>query len=122
MADSIGEAQWQAILDDCKLLPVPLDCPATGHGCVMTVMWAWEASAPGTAAAGVCDDIDRARRAASRWMRAHGADAALLEEVRLAIGVKTLLLHHERTGVALHARRYRDGRVRWRLATSNTKA
>jgi hypothetical protein len=88
----------------------------------MTVMWAWEATAPGTAAAGVCDNIGQARRAASRWMHAHGADAALLEEVRLAIGAQTLLLQHERTGVALHARRYRNGRVRWLLAGSKRTA
>jgi hypothetical protein len=84
-------------------------------------MWAWEATAPGSAAAGVSDDIGRARRAATEWMRSHGADAALLEEVRLAIAAGSLLPHHERTGVALRARRYRDGRVRWRLA-STTKA
>ena len=80
------------------------------------MLWAWEASASGAAAAGVCDDIGQARRAASQWMRANGADAGLVEEVRLAIGAGSLLPHHERTGVALRARRYRDGRVRWRPA------
>jgi hypothetical protein len=88
----------------------------------MTVMWAWEASASGIAAVGVCDDIGRARRAASRWMHAFGADAALLEEVRLTIGAQTLLLQHERTGVALQARRYQDGRIRWRPAGSKRTA
>ena len=46
-------------------------------------------------------------------MRANGADAGLLEEVRLAIGASSLLPHHERTGTVLRARMYRDGRVRW---------
>ena len=82
----------------------------------MTVLWAWEASAPGVAASGVCDDMGRARRAAAEWMRDHGADAGLVEQVRLAIGASSLLPHHERTGIALRARRYRDGRVRWRPA------
>ena len=76
-------------------------------------LWSWESSVPGAAASGVCGDIGRARRAASAWMRAHGADAGLLEEVRLAIGARSLLPLHERTGVALRGRRYRDGRVRW---------
>ena len=71
----------------------------------MTFLWAWEASAPGAAAVGVCDDMGQARRAASRWMRANSADTGLLEEVRLAISAQSLLPHHERTGVALRARR-----------------
>ena len=79
----------------------------------MTFLWAWEASAPGAAASGVSDDMSRAQRAASWWMRAHGADAGLLEEVRLAIGAGSLLPDHERTGVTLRARRYANGRVRW---------
>jgi hypothetical protein len=77
------------------------------------ILWAWEASASGAAASGVSDDIGRAQRAASQWMRANGADAALLEEVRLAIGTGSLLPHHERTGTVLRAYRYRNGRVRW---------
>jgi hypothetical protein len=77
------------------------------------LLWAWSASGPAAAAAGVCDDVGRARRVASAWMRANGADAGLLEEVRLAIGASSLLPHHERTGTVLRARMYRDGRVRW---------
>ena len=88
----------------------------------MTALWAWEASAPGVAAAGICGDFGQARRAASRWMKAHRADAGLLEEVRLAIGTRSLLTRHERTGVALRARRCRDGRVRWRLSSSAARA
>lgn len=80
------------------------------------ILWAWEASAPGAAASGICDDADRAQQAASQWMRAHGADSGLLEQVRLAIGAASLLPHHERTGIALRARRYRDGRIRWQPA------
>lgn len=79
----------------------------------MTFLWSWSAVAPEAAASGICGDIGRARRAASDWMRAYGADTALLEEVRLTIGAGSLLPHHERTGVALRGRRYRDGRVRW---------
>lgn len=82
----------------------------------MTLLWAWEATAPGAAASGISDDIGRAQRAASRWMRANGAYAGLVEEVRLAIGAGSLLTHLERTGTALQARRYPDGRVRWRPA------
>lgn len=84
----------------------------------MTLLWSWSASGPETSASGVCHDLARARRTAAEWMRAHGADAALLEEVRLAIGARSLLSHHERTGVALRARRGRDGRVRWRPAST----
>lgn len=80
----------------------------------MTFLWTWEASAPGAAAAGVCDDMGQARRAASGWMQAHGADAGMLEEVQLVIGARGLLQRHERTGVTLRARRDRGGRVRWR--------
>jgi hypothetical protein len=77
------------------------------------VMWTWDSSAPGAAGGGVCDDEDQARRAASSWMLAHGAAAGVAREVRLAVGARTLLPHHEPTGVALRASRGRDGRVRW---------
>jgi hypothetical protein len=80
------------------------------------LLWAWQATAPGAAASGVCGDAGRARRAAAEWMRANGADAGLVEEVRLAIGAGSLLPHHERTGTVLRARRRRDGRVRWESA------
>jgi hypothetical protein len=62
------------------------------------IMWAWESSAPGAAASGVCADADSAQRAASAWMRANGADAGLLEEVLLVLGAGSLLTRHERTG------------------------
>lgn len=88
----------------------------------MTQMWAWSSSAPGAAACGVSDDIGRAQRAAAGWMRAHGADAGLLEQVRLAVSAASLVPHHERTGVALLARRSRDGRIRWRAATAERAA
>ena len=52
----------------------------------MTLLWSWSAVAPAAAVSGVCGDIGRAQRAASDWMRAHGADTGLLEEVQLAIG------------------------------------
>lgn len=82
----------------------------------MILLWAWESSTPGAAAAGVCDDFGRAQRAAAEWMEAHGAAAGLLEQVRLAIGAGSLLPHHEPTGRALRASRGRDGRVRWESA------
>ena len=69
----------------------------------MTLLWTWEASAHGAAAAGVCEDMAQARRAASRWMRAHRANAGKIEEVRLAVAAGSLLLLHVRTGVALRA-------------------
>ena len=77
------------------------------------VMWTWDASAPGAAGSGVCGDEERARRAASEWMRDHGAAAGVAREVRLAVGALTLVPQHEPTGVALRARRGRDGSVRW---------
>jgi hypothetical protein len=86
------------------------------------MLWTWEASAPGRAAAGVCDDMERAQRAAAEWMCAHDADAGVLEEVRLVLGAGSLLTRHERTGRVLRARRYRDGRVRWRAASTTTAA
>ena len=88
----------------------------------MTVLWIWEASAPGTAASGVCGDVGQAQCAAAEWMRANGADAALLEQARLAISAGSLMPHHERTGTVLRARRYGDGRIRWRRATANRAA
>jgi hypothetical protein len=82
----------------------------------VTFLWAWSSSAPAAAASGVSGDMGRARRAAAQWMRANGADASLLEEVRLAIGARSLLPHHEPTGVVMPADMCRDGRVRWRPA------
>jgi len=86
------------------------------------MLWIWEASAPGAAASGVCGDVGQARFAAAEWMRANGADAALLEQVRLAISAGSLMPHHERTGTVLRARRYSNGRIRWRRATANQAA
>ena len=79
----------------------------------MILLWAWSSSAPAAAASGVCGDMGRAVRETARWMRANGASAGLVEEVRLAIGAGSLAPRHERTGTVLRARRYRDGRVRW---------
>jgi hypothetical protein len=86
------------------------------------MLWVWEASAPGAAASGVCGDVGQAQCAAAGWMRANGADAALLEQVRLAISAGSLMPHHERTGTVLRARRYSNGRIRWRLAAANRAA
>jgi hypothetical protein len=77
------------------------------------LMWTWDASAPGTGGSGVCGDEDQARRAASAWMRAHGAAAGVATQVRLALGAQTLMAGHEPTGVTLRARRCPDGQVRW---------
>ena len=76
-------------------------------------MWTWDASGPGAGGSGVCDDEDQARRVASAWMRANGADSGTATEVQLAVGARTLLPRHEPTGKALRAHRGRDGRVRW---------
>jgi hypothetical protein len=78
-----------------------------------TLMWSWTATAPGSEGGGVCHEMTGAKRAASQWMRAHGADSGIVEAVRLAVGTGNLLTRHERTGVVLRARRGRDGRVRW---------
>jgi hypothetical protein len=86
------------------------------------MLWVWGASVPGTAASGVCSDVGQAQCAAAEWMRANGADAALLEQVQLAISAGSLMPHHERTGTVLRARRYSSGRIRWRLATPNRAA
>jgi hypothetical protein len=80
------------------------------------VLWTWEASAPGAGGSGVCDDEHQVRRAASAWMRAHGATAGVAREVWLAVGARTLLPRHEPTGVMLRARRGQDGSVRWESA------
>jgi hypothetical protein len=77
------------------------------------VMWTWDASAPGAAGSGVCSNEERARRAASEWMRDHGAAAGVATQVRLAVGARTLMQIHQPTGVALRARRGRGGSVRW---------
>lgn len=79
----------------------------------VTGLWTWDSSVPGAEGAGVCDDEDRAKRAAAAWMTAHGADSGVVELVRLAAGGRTMVPHHEPTGVTLRARRGRDGRVRW---------
>jgi hypothetical protein len=80
------------------------------------VLWTWESSAPGVAGSGVCEDKGRAQRTASAWMRANGADSGSAAEVRLAAGARTLVPHHEPTGVALRARLGPNGRVRWESA------
>jgi Xaa-Pro aminopeptidase len=85
----------------------------------VAVMWTWDASAPGVAGAGVCDDEDQARRATTSWMLAHGAADGVARQVRLSVGARTLLPHHEPTGVAFRARRGRDGRVRWASAPAD---
>lgn len=77
----------------------------------MTVLWAWEASAAAAGGTGVCDDEARARRTASAWMRAHGADRGIVEQVRMASCGEDLVPCYERTGLALRAKRYSDGRV-----------
>lgn len=60
---------------------------------------------------GVCGDEARARRAASAWMRAHAADRGILEQVRMVTLGEDLLTCYERTGLALRAKRYSDGRI-----------
>jgi hypothetical protein len=85
----------------------------------VTVMWTWESSAFAAAGSGVCGDKGRAKRAASAWMREHGADCGVVEQVRLAVGAGSLLTRHEPMGVTLWARRDRRGRVRWATARSS---
>lgn len=82
----------------------------------MIVLWTWDASAPGTAGSGVCDDEGQALRAASAWMRAHGAAAGVAREVQLALSARTLLPRHEPTGLRLTGHRCHDGQVRWASA------
>ena len=81
----------------------------------MTMLWAWESAAPLAAGCGLSDDWRRALRAASQWMRQHGADRAVLEEVMLlsedAITPLYLPIGSLR---ALEAYRDQLGRVRWR--------
>jgi hypothetical protein len=79
------------------------------------ILWSWESQAGGQCGGGVSGDEKRARRAAAAWMRAHGAGAALLEQVRLAVG-DSLLPVYERTGLALAGRLHRGRRVIWRPA------
>jgi hypothetical protein len=52
----------------------------------MTVVWTWDASEPGAGGSGVCADPDSAARA---WMRAHQADAGLVEEASRTIAQST---------------------------------
>lgn len=66
----------------------------------MTVLWTWDASAPGAGGSGVSADPNSAREAARAWMRANQADAGLVEEVQMAVGSGTLLTRYERTGTA----------------------
>jgi hypothetical protein len=76
------------------------------------IMWTWEASVPGAAGGGASADETRARRAAAAWMRDHGANTAVLEQVRLAVGM-SLLPVYERTGLILAGRLYQNRRVTW---------
>jgi hypothetical protein len=48
-------------------------------------------------------------------MRAHGAVAGRVEQVRLATGL-SLCAEYERTGIAATARRHRSGRIAWSAA------
>ena len=77
----------------------------------MTVLWTWDASTPKAGGSGVSADPNSAREAARAWMRAHQADAGLVEEVQIAVGSGTLLTCYERTGTAWRAKRHSDGRV-----------
>ena len=77
----------------------------------VTLLGTWDASAPGRSAGGVCAGTDAALAAAGAWMRAHGGDCGLVEEVRLAMGTASLQTRHERTGRAWRAKRRRDGRI-----------
>ena len=79
----------------------------------MTLLWTWKVSGHGTEASGVCGERDRAKHEVSEWMLAHSIDAGRVEQVRLAFGSGNMLTRHEPTGIALRARRGRDGRVRW---------
>lgn len=77
----------------------------------MTVLWVWEASGPSAKGSGVCGDEALARRAASTWMREHKADSGIVEQVRMASCGEDLLPCYERTGLALRAKQYTDGRI-----------
>jgi DNA-binding CsgD family transcriptional regulator len=83
----------------------------------VTVLWAWEASAAAAGGTGVCGDEARARRATSAWMRAHGADRGIIEQVRIASCGEDLVPCYERTGIALRAKRYSDGRIAFYAAS-----
>jgi hypothetical protein len=76
------------------------------------ILWAWEARARGQGGSGVSGSAEQARRAAGKWMRANGATAALLEQVRLAIDAG-LDAGYERTGATLAGRLHPSGRVTW---------
>jgi hypothetical protein len=79
----------------------------------VTLLWTWESSVLDVGGSGVCGDKGQAKRAASAWMRAHGADSGTVRLVRLAFGAGSLTASHEPAGVTLRARKGRDGRVRW---------
>lgn len=76
----------------------------------MTTCWLWDAGS----ACGVTGEEQSARKAAAECLRADRADTARVERALLVPGAGTLATVHARTGVGWSARRYRNGRIRWK--------
>jgi hypothetical protein len=87
----------------------------------MTVLYSWDASVPGIDAGGVTHTEDAAKTAVVTWMRAHGANYAVMERVRLTSSTRLILCYHP-TGYRLVAQRRKNNRIVWtRVRTRETE-
>jgi hypothetical protein len=68
----------------------------------VTLLFTWEASAPGVKGSGVSSDEDAACRAAQEWMQDNGARVARLELVELVVGAASLVPTYRPTGAVWH--------------------
>lgn len=81
----------------------------------MTVLYSWDASAPGIDAGGVTHTEDAAKTAVIDWMRAHGADNAVMERVLLTSSTR-LIPDYLPTGYRLTAQRRKNNQIVWTRA------
>jgi hypothetical protein len=84
--------------------------------------WAWKSDAPTAGGCGPSDDQEKAKKAAAKWMDAHGADRAVVEEVLIVSDAWTPLYVPVGTRRSFQADRDESGAVRWRGAGQTAAA
>jgi hypothetical protein len=78
----------------------------------MIVLYSWDASVPGINAGGITHTQDAAKTAVIDWMRANGAECAVMERVLLASSAG-LIPSYLPTGYRLAAQRRKNNRIVW---------
>lgn len=76
--------------------------------------WAWTSQAPRAGGCGLSDDQEKAQKAAAKWMDAHGAERAVVEQVLIVHDAWTPLYVPVGTRRSFQADRDDGGAVRWR--------